>query len=29
VALLRSGFDEVQVELLPHEGGIAAAIKPG
>lgn len=29
VALLRGGFDEVQVELLPHEGGIAAAIKPG
>jgi hypothetical protein len=28
-ALLRGGFEEVQVELLPHEGGIAAAIKPG
>jgi SAM-dependent methyltransferase len=28
LALLRGGFDEVEVELLPHEGGIAAAIKP-
>jgi SAM-dependent methyltransferase len=29
VALLEAGFDEVRIELLPHEGGIAAAVKPG
>ncbi|MBS1677885.1 MAG: class I SAM-dependent methyltransferase [Actinobacteria bacterium] len=29
VALIGAGFDEVQIDLLPHEGGIAAAIKPG
>lgn len=28
-ALLMAGFDEIEVELLSHEGGIAAAVKPG
>lgn len=28
-ALLQAGFDEIEIELLSHEGGIAAAVKPG
>jgi SAM-dependent methyltransferase len=28
-ALLAVGFDRIRVELLPHEGGIASANKPG
>ncbi len=28
-ALLAGGFDGIEVELLPHEGGIASANKPG
>jgi SAM-dependent methyltransferase len=29
VALLQAGFDEIEIEVLAHEGGIAAAVKPG
>ncbi len=29
VALLEAGFDEIEIEVLSHEGGIAAAVKPG
>lgn len=29
VALLQAGFDEIEIEVLPHEGGLAAAVKPG
>lgn len=28
-ALLAAGFDAIRIELLPHEGGIASATKPG
>ena len=28
-ALLEAGFDEIAIDLLPHEGGIASATKPG
>lgn len=28
-ALLQAGFGEIEIELLSHEGGIAAAVKPG
>lgn len=28
-ALLQAGFDEIEIELLSHEGGIAAAVRPG
>lgn len=28
-ALLEAGFDGIQIDLLPHEGGIASAAKPG
>lgn len=28
-ALLEAGFDGIQIDLLPHEGGIASATKPG
>ncbi len=29
VALIEAGFDGIQIDLLPHEGGIASATKPG
>jgi ubiquinone/menaquinone biosynthesis C-methylase UbiE len=28
-ALLTAGFDGIRIDLLPHEGGIASAIRPG
>lgn len=28
-ALLEAGFDGIEIDLLPHEGGIASAAKPG
>ncbi len=28
-ALLEAGFNGIQIDLLPHEGGIASAAKPG
>jgi hypothetical protein len=28
-ALLITGFDRIQIDLLGHEGGIASAAKPG
>ena len=28
-ALLEVGFDGIEIDLLPHEGGIASAFKPG
>ena len=28
-ALLGAGFDGIRIDLLPHEGGIASAAKPG
>ncbi|MBS1888913.1 MAG: methyltransferase domain-containing protein [Actinobacteria bacterium] len=28
IALLEAGFDSIEIEVLAHEGGVAAAIKP-